>query len=227
MGTETESAAPESSTGSSVDVAKSDDVVDKSSAEVVKDHQNVGDTESIEEKQADSNIPPASSTESPNEVSKEEENKPAGDDAKNDNLGETNAEVASDDKTATSDEGKTEKPEEQTSLPEKEVDVIKTTAEAVSDTDSKENVKHPELPQSPATDEKMSETSKDMESKENNETATNEDKNDNVEPTTEGEKSENAKENNTQSIEEGTLNENEKPSISTADQDTPLKDVRM
>ena len=230
MGTETESAVSETSTESYADVAKPDNVVDKSSEEAVKDHQNVGDTEAIEEKQADSNIPTASSTESPNEVSKEEENKPAGDDAKNDNLGETNAEVTSDDKIATSDERKTEKPEEQTSLPEKDVDVLNTTnptAEAVPDTDSKENVKHPELPQSPATDEKMSGTSKNVESKENNETVTNEVKNDNVEPTTEGEKAENAKENNTQSIEEGTSNENEKPPLSTADQDTPLQDVRM
>ena len=227
MGTETESAVSETSTESSADVAKPDDVVDKSSAEAVKDHQNVGDTEAIEEKQADSNIPTASSTESPNEVSKEEENKPTGDDAKNDDIGESNAEVNSDDKKATSDEIKTEKPEEETS---KDVDVANTTnpmAEAVQDTDSKEIVEHPELPEPPSTDEKMSETTKNMESKENNETITNEVKNDTVEPTTEGEKAENTKENNTLSIEEGTSNENEKPSVNTADQDSPLKDVRM
>ena len=230
MGTETESAVPETSTGSSADVAKSDDVVDKSSAEAVKDHENVEDTEAIEEKQADSNIPAVSNTESPDEVSKEADNKPAEDDAKNDTLGETNTDATSDDKTPTSDESKTENPEGQTLLPEKDVDVINTTKpmeDAVPDTDSKENAEHPELPQSLATDEQMSETSEHVESKENKETVTDEVKNDNVEPTPEGEKVDNKNEKDTHQIQEGTLKDIETPSISTADQDATLKDVRM
>ena len=228
MGTETESVVPE--TSSPADVAKPDDVVKAGAKE---DRENIGDTKTIEEKQGESNILTGSNTESPNEVSKEADNKPAGDDAKNDISGETNTDVTSEVETATSDESKTEKPEEQTSLQEKVVDVINSTntvAEAVPDTDAKENSEHPELPQSLATDDQVKETSKSVESKEtkeNKETVTTEVKNDNVEPTTEGEKVDNAKETNTSSIEEGTFKVDEKPSLSTSDQPTTLKDVRM
>ena len=99
--------------------------------------------------------------------------------------------------------------------------------EAVPGTDSKKNVEHPESPQSLATDEQMSETSKNVESKENQETVTNEVKNDNVEPTTEGEKIDNKNEKDTHQIQEGTLKDIETPSVSTTDQDATLKDVRM